>query len=270
MNKLWLLLFGIIFFIPNALAASAEVWTYSLLSVFIVSIIALVGVIGLAIAAPKMHILLLFLVSFSAGALLGDAFFHLLPEATEESGFSLAIAIPLLTGILFFFILEKFIHWNHCHQPHSKTHVHSFAIVNLVGDAFHNFLDGVIIAGSYFISIPVGIATTLAVILHEIPQEIGDFGILIHGGFSRSKALLFNFLSGLVAIVGVIISLSLEGYIGGYIAFLIPFTAGSFIYIATADLIPEIHKETKISRSALQLCGFVLGLVVMVGLLALE
>lgn len=210
------------------------------------------------------------MVSFSAGGLFGDAFLHLLPETIEEAGFGLTIASFVLFGILFSFVVEKIIHWRHCHLTPSKEHVHPFAVMNLLGDAVHNFIDGVIIAASYLVSIPVGIATTLAVILHEIPQEIGDFAVLIHGNFSKSKALLFNFITALTAVAGALAALLLSAYTERITIFLLPFAAGNFIYIAGADLIPELHKEVKLEKSIMQLIFFVLGVLVMVSLLFFE
>jgi len=245
------------------------IWIYSLVSVFIVSLISLIGVFSLSIKQDKLKKVLIYLVAFSAGALFGGAFLHLLPELVEE-GFNLNISYLILSGIVLFFVLEKLVLWNHCHMPITKTHVHSFAVMNLVGDGFHNFLDGLIIGVSYLISIPVGVATTMAILLHEIPQEIGDFGVLIHGGFSRGKALFVNFLSALVAVFGTVVSLILGGYVSNIQRILIPIAIGGFIYIAGSDLIPELHKHTLRKESILQLLAFVLGIVLMALMLFLE
>lgn len=247
-----------------------NVWIYSLVSVFIVSLISFVGLLTLSINTKKLKKILLYMVSFSAGALFGDAFIHLLPEIIEETGFGLSISIYVMFGIGFSFIIEKFIHWRHCHIPHSKEHVHPFAMMNLFGDGVHNFIDGIIIGASYLVSIPVGIATTLAVIFHELPQEIGDFGVLLHGGFSRAKALLFNFITALTAVFGAVISLLISSYVENITTFLIPFAAGTFIYIAGSDLIPELHKEVEVKKSLVQFIAIVLGIVVMLSLLLLE
>ena len=247
-----------------------NVWIYSLASVLIVSLISFVGLLTLTIKADKLKKILLYMVSFSAGALFGDAFIHLLPEAVEEIGFGLNISIYVLLGIGFFFIIEKFIHWRHCHIPSSEEHVHPFAMMNLFGDGVHNFIDGLIIAASYLVSIPVGIATTLAVILHEIPSEIGDFGVLLHGGFSKGKALFYNFVTALAAVLGAIVSLSISSYVENITVFLIPFAAGGFIYIAGSDLIPELHKEVEVKKSLLQFVAIVLGVLVMFLLLFLD
>ena len=248
----------------------AQTWTYSLVSVLIISLISFIGIVGLSIKIHKLKQIVLFLVSFSAGALLGDVFIHLLPELVEEYGFGLNMSLYVLSGIVFFFIVEKFIHWHHCHIEPSKDHPHPFALMNLLGDAVHNFIDGLIIAGSYLTSMPVGIATTTAVILHEIPTEIGDIGVLLHGGFSKNKALVMNFLSAITAILGAIVALLLSAYIPNLNKFLIPFTIGVFVYIAGSDLIPELHKEVNAHKSFIQLVTFVLGIVVMVLLLGIE
>ena len=158
-----------------------ETWVYTLVSVLIISFLSLIGAITLSLKREKLNHVLLYFISFSAGALFGDALIHLLPEAVKESGFSLNISLYILLGIIISFIVEKIIHWRHCHIQ-TKEHVHPFALMNLFGDAVHNLLDGVIIGASYIAGIPLGIATTLAVIFHEIPQEIGDFGVLLKGG----------------------------------------------------------------------------------------
>jgi len=245
-------------------------WSYSLISVFLVSLLSFVGLLFLALKEEKLKKILLFLVSFAAGGLLGDAFLHLLPEAVEEIGFNLEISLAILVGLLTFFVLEKFISWRHCHIPTSKEHPHPLAFMNLMGDAFHNFTDGMIIAASFLVNTPLGIATTLAVIFHEIPQEIGDFGVLIHGGFTKQKALLFNFTSALMAVGGAILVLFLGTKFVNFTRLLIPFTAGGFIYIAGSDLIPELHKETNLAKSLVQMLGLILGIGVMLILLFIE
>lgn len=246
-----------------------EVWFYTILSVFIVSLISFAGLFSLSIKADKLKKVLIYLLAFSAGALLGDAFIHLIPELVD-TGFNLSMAFTILGGIFLFFFLEKVIRWRHCHMPITKEHVHSFAYINLIGDGFHNFIDGLIIAGSYIISIPVGIATTIAVVLHEIPQEIGDFGVLLHGGFTRGRALTLNFLSALLAVAGAVAGLILTGFVENIEVYLVSVAIGGFIYIAGADLIPELHKENHWKRSVIQLIAFILGVAVMALLLLIE
>lgn len=246
-----------------------QMWLYSIVSILIVSLISLVGVFTLGIKTDRLKKFLIYLISFSAGALLGDAFLHLLPELVEE-GFSISISFSILAGIIIFFSLEKIVHWQHCHMPITKTHIHPFAYMNLVGDSLHNFLDGIIVASAYIISIPAGIATTIAVILHEIPQEIGDFGVLIHGGFTRTKALLLNFLTALFSLLGVILVFVLKGAISNIEKILVAIAIGGFIYIAGSDLIPEMHKETCTKNSLLQIFFLILGILIMASLLLLE
>ena len=247
-----------------------QVWIYSLVSVFIVSLISFVGLFTLSLRIENLKKILLYLVSFSAGSLFGGAFLHLLPEIVEEHGFGMNISLAVLSGLIFFFIIEKFIHWRHCHIPTSDDHPHPFAFMNLFGDAVHNFIDGLIIGASFMMSIPAGIATTIAVALHEIPQEIGDFGVLLHGGFSKGKALLFNFLTALTAIFGVIVALILASFVENITLFLVPFAAGGFIYIAGSDLIPELNKEMGVKKSFIQLVSFILGIGVMMLCLFME
>ncbi len=244
----------------------AQIYLYSFGSVLLVSLISLIGLFTFSIREESLKKILLFLVSFSAGALFGDAFIHLLPEAAE-SGISLEVSLSVLGGIILFFILEKFIHWRHCHIPTSPHHPHPLAFMNLVGDGAHNFIDGLVIGASYLMSVPVGIATTIAVILHEIPQEIGDFGVLLHAGLSKKKALFFNFLSAIIAVIGTIVAL-IGG--SGFAPMIIPFAAGGFIYIAGSDLIPELHKETNPKKSAVQLAAFLAGVGIMLLLLLVE
>ena len=245
------------------------IWFYTLSSVIIVSLISLIGVFTFSIDHKKLEKALIYLVSLSTGTLLGDAFIHLIPEAYEDSENKLFVGLYILSGMLFFFIVEKFFHWRHCHHVPSEKHPHPFSYVILAGDTVHNFIDGLVIAASYLVSVPVGIATTIAVILHEIPQEIGDFGSLLYGGFSRAKALLFNLLSGMTAVVGAIVVLVINTNTLEMNNFLIPFAAGGFIYIASADLIPELHKNTEAKKSLLQIATFVAGIALMLLMLKL-
>jgi zinc and cadmium transporter len=246
-----------------------SVWLYSLVSVFLVSLVAIVGLITLSIGADKLKKILIYFISFSAGALFGDAFIHLLPEIAED-GIALGVSLSIIFGVVLFFSLEKVVHWRHCHMPVTKTHVHPFAYMNLLGDALHNFIDGLIIAASYMVSIPAGIATTIAVLLHEIPQEIGDFGILVYAGFSKKKALLMNFFTALTAVAGVIVALLLSSWFAGVEMYFVALAIGGFLYIAGSDLIPELHKETRVAISLIQILTFILGVTVMMALLLLE
>ncbi len=231
-----------------------------LISTFLVSIIAFIGILTLTIKEKILNKILPALVALSAGALMGGAFLHLIPESVEKFS-SDNIFIYVLIGFVLFFFVEKILHWRHCHLK--KCPVHTFAYMNLFGDAVHNFIDGLIIAASFVINIPLGIATTLAVALHEIPQEIGDFGVLVYGGFKKTKALFWNFICALTAIFGGIFGYLLSGYVESSTMFLLPFAAGGFIYIAASDLIPEIRKEADIKKSLATFGVFVIGIAIM-------
>ena len=224
------------------------------------------GAIILFLRDELLNKILLFSVAFSAGALIGGAFLHLLPEAIMKVGLDeralLNIFLVLLAGFCTFFILEHFIHWHH-HHAKEHPHILPFSYLILVSDAIHNFIDGLIIAASFMVAFPVGLATVLAVALHEIPQEIGDFGVLICGGFKKLKALFLNFLSASTIILGGIVGFFLSEKIGENIVFLLPFAAGNFIYIAAADLIPEIRYQAHPKNLFLHFLTFLLGLMFM-------
>jgi zinc and cadmium transporter len=245
---------------------------YSILSVIIISAASLIGIVTFMFKTKNLNKIVLYFVGFSVGALFGDVFIHILPESFEL-GNSTLIGLYVLAGIIFSFILEKIIHWRHCHVPETKKHHHSFAYMNLVGDSIHNFIDGVIIVASYFVSVPVGIATTFAVLLHEIPQELGDFGILIHGGFTKGKALFFNFITALTAVLGALVGFFLASS-ESVLAFMLPFAAGNLIYIAGTDLIPQLHSNTcetvDMKKNLLQLLMIILGIAAMFLLIFLE
>jgi zinc and cadmium transporter len=246
-----------------------NVWGYSIISVVAVSLISLIGILALLLRRDTEKITFL-LVSFAVGGLFGDAFIHLLPESFEEMSNKLAVALYILLGIMIFFVLEKYLRWRHNHLPETKTHIHPVVTMNLVGDAVHNMIDGMVIGASYLVNIPLGLTTTLAIVLHEIPQEMGDFGILIYGGLSVKKALVFNFLSALTAIIGTILSLVIGPHVQGYTTALVPITAGGFIYIAGTDLIPELQHDVKLSKSFLQFALILLGIGIMALLVLFE
>ncbi|MBU2640030.1 MAG: ZIP family metal transporter [Nanoarchaeota archaeon] len=231
--------------------------TYIIISTFLISIIAFIGIFTLTINEKFLQKIILKLVALSAGALLGGAFLHLIPESLETKN----ALIYVLVGFVLFLLIEKILHWRHCHKDYCP--IHSFAYINLVGDSIHNFIDGLIIAASFLSSIPLGITTTLAVALHEIPQELGDFGVLIHGGFSKTKALFLNFLTAITAILGGVLGYFLHNLTQQTIQFLLPLAAGGFIYISTVDLIPEIKKEEKISKYIVTISIFILGIILM-------
>ena len=226
------------------------------ISVFIVSIISVFAVFILRFSEEK----LFWIVSFAAGSLLSAAFLDLLPEAVKESGSAFMFA---LIGVVSFFILERFLHWHHHHASHRhKEKIHSLVYMVLVGDGIHNFIDGTVITASFMANLQLGIATTIAIVLHEIPQELGDAGILIYSGMSRLKAAFFNFLSALTAFLGAYFAYFFSSRIEGLIGFLIGFAAGGFIYVAAGDLLPELRREIDLKKSAVQLGMFMLGIIV--------
>lgn len=241
---------------------------YSLLSVLFVSLVSLVGFFFIGFRLEKLRSITFILVSFAVGALFGDVFLHLIPEMSKN-GFSARTGLSILLGLLVFFLVEKFLHWRHCHIETSEDHPHPLAMINLVGDGLHNFLDGVLIAASFAVNPVIGFSTTVAVFLHELPQEIGDFGILIHSGLTVKKALFFNFLSALAAILGMLLFFVFPAS-EHFSKYLIPMAAGSFLYLAGSDLVPELHKETDAKRSFLQLIALIAGVGIMYCLLFLE
>lgn len=197
---------------------------------------------------------------------MGTAFIHLLPEASEELGGS-AIYGPVLLSFMIFFFVEKLFHWQHCHR--GKCKVHTFGYMNLIGDSIHNFIDGLIIAAAYVTDFNLGVITTFAVAVHEIPQEIGDFGVLLYAGFKKKKALLANFIVALTVVLG-----GLAGYLLSFmdkvVVYLLPFAAGGFIYIASSDLMPEIRKEKSLRKSLASFGVFIIGVLIMYAVTFLE
>ena len=245
-------------------------WGYALASAGLVSLVSLVGILTLMFGVQRLDRVIPLLISLAVGALFGDALVHLLPEAFEAATSTATTSLYVIIGILVFFLLERFLQWHHEHHEHSVNPVHPVAYINMVSDGVHNLLDGLIIGASYLVSIPIGLSTTLAVGLHEVPQEQGDFGILVHAGFSPRRALLMNFLSGILAIVGVVISLLIGPNVGEYASVMLPLTAGGFIYIAGSDLIPELHHETELGASLAQFAMVVVGVGLMFALLLIE
>ena len=227
----------------------------------VVSLISFVGVISLLLKENLLNKILLLLISFSAGALIGGAFLHLIPEAVEKSGHSSEVYLFVIAGFIVFFILEKYLHWRHCHK--GKCEIHMFTYINLVGDGVHNFIDGLIIGSSFVVNVNFGLTTTFAIIMHEIPQEIGDFGVLVYGGLNKNKALFYNFLSALTAVLGTVIGYALANASDVFLKLLMPVAAGGFIYIASCDLIPELHKEQNIKKATLSMAVFILGVAFM-------
>ncbi len=224
----------------------------------VVGLISLAGVLVLPFKQKTMDRLLFMLIAFATGTLLGAAFLDLLPEASEELPVS-SVFLYALVGILAFFALEKLIHWHHHHRGKHRAVEKPLAYLNLAGDSVHNFFDGVAISASFLAGVDVGIATTVAVVLHEIPQEIGDFGLLLYSGFSRKKALFFNLLGALFAVLGAVAFYYFSAAIAGLSSVVLAFTGGMFTYIATAGLLPEFQKEVDLKKSLVQFVLILLG-----------
>jgi len=235
-----------------------------LISTAFISLLSFIGAITLVLKKELLHKILMLLVSLSAGVLMGAAFFDLIIEASKTVP-QITVFIYTLMGFISFFFIEKILQWRHCHDE--KCTVHAFAYVNLYGDAVHNFVDGIIIAASFIANLQLGLITTFAMALHEIPQELGEFGVLIYGGFKTSKALLFNFISAITAILGGISGYFLSSYLKNQLIMLLPFAAGGFIYIAASDLIPEIRKESNIKKSFVNMIVFVIGILIVYSLM---
>ena len=242
---------------------------YISITTFAIALIAFVGIFALALKEKLLNKILLILVSLSAGALMGGAFLHLIPEALEKASHETSehahisndIFIFVLVGFILFFIIEKVLHWRHCHKY--KCEVHTFHYMNLVGDTIHNFIDGLILAASFVTSVELGITTTIAIAAHEIPQEIGDFGVLIYGGFEKKKALVLNFIAALTVVFGGFVGYFISQRIDAATTFLLPFAAGGFIYIAATDLVPEIKKELDFKRYFSTIIVFICGILIM-------
>ena len=242
---------------------------FSLLSVLIISLISLSGIALFFLNKKISQKINLLLVSFAIGALLGDTFIHLLPKAFQSLN-SLSVSLLTIGGLLVFFILEKILRWHHCHEINCSENKHLITL-NTVGDTIHNLVDGILIAASFMVDVRLGIFTSIAVLLHEIPQEISDFAILIHGGLSLKKAILYNFFSATSAFLGVFLVFLLGSKITSLSLYLLPITAGAFIYLSASDLIPELHRHNqKFSNSLFQLLFIILGVALMSFLVFLE
>lgn len=259
-------------------------WAAALLSVLLISLASLAGAFTLSLGRARLERVIFLLVAFAVGAMLGGALLHLIPESYEALGGGPQTGALVLGGVLAFFVLEKFLHWRHQHGApealegatghshgmagHSHSHGSKeapFALINLVGTVAHNAIDGAIVAAAYLVSIQTGIVTTLAVMLHEIPQEIGNFGVLVYGGYSPRKALLYNFGAGMAGVVSAILVLVVGGQVQGLADWLLPITAGAFLYIAGSDLIPELNRRHSYpaTKAVSQLLMMLLGVAVM-------
>ncbi len=254
-----------------------SIWIEVIIATSLVSSLSLVGALGLILGKQKINQLSLFLVALAAGTMMGGAFFHLLPESTDHLSLLTANLI-LILGFTFFFLLEKLFYWHHCqteiesqveqtiHQPvtttRKKKNQKSLGYLNLLADLFHNFIDGLVIAVAFLADFNLGVTTTIAIALHEVPQELGDFGVLLHAGFTPTRALLLNFLTAWSALLGAIIGLFFLPQ-SSLTTYLLPLAAGGFLYIAAADLLPEMKEERNQLVATGLLLTFIFGLAIM-------
>lgn len=240
---------------------------YIILSVLIVSFSSVIAAIPLLLKKKVSKHTQLFLLSVSVGVLLGSVFIVLLPEAVSHK-YTLGVALNVLLGFLIMFIIEKFVHFHHSkkheHDEFGHSHAYSIAPLNLIGDGIHNFVDGMVIAGSYAVNTTVGIAATISVLFHELPQEIADFGVLLYSGFSKKKALFFNLMSALTAVLGAIFGIFLTGKMHSFTEFILPFAAGNFLYIAASNLLPELHRHCKLRETFVHVLAILIGITIIV------
>jgi len=234
--------------------------SYIVFSSIVLAAVSLDGALAVLLSRKIFNELIPNLVAFSAGALIGGAILHLIPESIDELGNEPSTFVLILAGIVAFYILEQFIHWHHCHK---ETHDHKKPVsyLILIADGVHNLIDGLAVAAAFLTAPALGVSTLVAVVAHEIPQELGDFGILIHSGWKSGKALLFNFISSLTFLAGGLIAYFVSKDFD--VSVLLPFAAGTFIYIAAVDLIPEIKSDTKLKSKISFFIAFVLGLILM-------
>lgn len=257
---------------------------YPFLSVLLISAISLVGALAVSVNERRLRGCVFVLVALATGALLGDAFIHLIPEAFEKNKSDISVSLFVVAGIFLFFLLEKALKWRHAHADEhvmedAMRGAHAGALQEksrplgrliLASDGLHNFLDGVIIGVSFSVSAEIGIASTIAIILHEIPQELGDFGVLLHAGYSKGQALWYNFFSALFAVLGVIVVFALGERADAIVPWILPVAAGSFIYIANADLVPELQKQRGTRATVFQIASIALGILAMYVLVFFE
>lgn len=238
-----------------------QVWLFSVLSIVLVSAISLIGIIFLIVNKKFFERIQTLLVSFAIGSLLGGAILHLIPESMEHKGSEFA-PLLVLFSIFIFFILEKYFHV-HRHHHREEKDIKSFGPLNLFADAMHNFLDGILIAAAYSVDIHTGIIATVAILAHEIPQEIGDFAVLVQAGYTKNKALFFNLLSALSALIGGVLVLIFPSLNENLSQYILPLAAGGFIYIALADLVPELNVPQSARKAIAQVLAVMLGLLLM-------
>ncbi len=243
------------------------VLVYILASTFLISALSVFAALVLAYNPQLLKKVVFHLVGLSTGTLLGGAFFHLLPEALETQSFD-SVSVVVLGAFALFFLIEKLLHWHHCHD--GDCTVHAFGYMNLIGDAIHNFVDGLIIAGAFMVDIRLGVVSSFALVFHEIPQELGDFGILTYAGFTKKKAILYNLGVAVTSVAGGLVGYLFFGAVPLLVGLLLPFAAGSFLYVSASDLIPELKRETSFKKSLISFCLFIAGIILMYVLANLE
>jgi zinc and cadmium transporter len=236
-----------------------EALAWIIVSGLAMSGIALIGGLTLFLQDSTLKKITLPLVAFSAGSLIGGAFFYMIPASIETMGNSLAPFCWIVAGFTAFFALEQLLHWHHCHRAEASCKKPLTYLI-LIGDGLHNFIGGLAIAGTFLVDIRLGIMTWLAAVTHEVPQELGDFAVLIHGGWSKAGALAFNVLSALTFLLGGLIAYTLSFNLD--ISFLVPFAAGNFIYIGATDLIPEVNKHSRLKNNLIHFAAFLGGVLV--------
>lgn len=224
---------------------------------FLMSLIALIGSVTLVLREETLNRLLLPLVAFAAGTLIGGAVFHMIPASVEEMGNVTGVYVWIMAGFVMFLALEQFLNWHHSHRS-SEQAKRPLTYLILIADGVHNLIGGLFVGASFLVDIRLGITAWLVAAVHEVPQELGDFAVLVHGGWSKVGALLFNFISALSFPLGAVLSYVLSSRLD--VTFLIPFAAGNFLYIGAADLIPEIKATTGLRSNLLHLAAFALGL----------
>lgn len=237
---------------------------YIIIATLLDGIVAFAGAVTLALKKDTMKKVVGALVAFAAGALIAGAFFHIMPEALHEGMEPLTLFMLVILGFVLFFLFEKFLFWHHCHKDECTVHPYTYLI--LFGDGIHNFIDGLIIAAAFLVDTGFGIVTTFMIISHELPQELGDFAVLVHGGMKTKKALLYNFISQLTAVLGGVTGFLLGTSVKEFVPFILPFAAGGFIYIGASDLIPQLHNEKSVKKSLLSFALFAVGVLLMLGI----
>lgn len=238
-------------------------WFYALVSVVAVSLVSLMGLLTVSWTPRRLEQVMFVMVSVAVGAMFGNVFLHLLPSAFDGEQTHRQTSLMILAGLMSFLLMEKFLWWRHEHLPSTIGGIQPVGYMSLLADGLHNFIDGLLIGASYLVDTSTGLGTTIAILLHEIPQEIGDFGVLLHAGFTKPHALLLNFLTALLAIVGAVTALWLGHAVRDFPVAMLPFAAGGFLYIAGSDLVPELHKERDPLKSLQQLGAIAVGLASM-------